>query len=160
MLVVAPLSANSMAKIVGGWADNLLLSVIRAWDTEGIVDPLRHVASEPSVLINGAVDAADGEVVSGGSGSEILKRRKKRIIVAPAMNTAMWRHPVTKRQIRVLEEEWGVESEKSEGSGWFEVVRPMEKELACGDVGDGAMKDWKEIVKIIEQRLGLDFPET
>lgn len=155
LLVVAPLSANSMAKIVGGWADNLLLSVIRAWDTEGIVDPLRiNLPSEVSVLENGAAGVGNGEVVNGSTGNGV-STRKKRIVVAPAMNTAMWRHPVTKRQIRVLEEEWGVESEKSEGSGWFEVVRPMEKELACGDVGDGAMKDWREIVKIIKQRLGL-----
>lgn len=33
ILVVAPLSANSMAKMTIGLADNLLLSVIRAWDT-------------------------------------------------------------------------------------------------------------------------------
>jgi phosphopantothenoylcysteine synthetase/decarboxylase len=32
----------------------------------------------------------------------------------------------------------------------------MEKELACGDVGGGAMKDWREIVLAIEKRLGLD----
>jgi phosphopantothenoylcysteine decarboxylase len=47
------------------------------------------------------------------------------------MNTAMWRYPVTARQIRVLEEEWGVrggEEVKGKGSqeGWFEVLRPQE----------------------------------
>jgi phosphopantothenoylcysteine decarboxylase len=31
----------------------------------------------------------------------------------------------------------------------------MEKELACGDIGGGAMKDWREIVEVVEQRLGL-----
>jgi phosphopantothenoylcysteine decarboxylase len=119
ILVVAPLSANTLAKMVGGFADNLLLSVIRAWDTTGLID----------------------ERGEGG---------KKRIVVAPAMNTAMWRHPITKRQIKVLETEWGVD-----GAGWVEVLWPQEKELACGDVGDGAMKDWKEIVSVIEQRLAL-----
>ncbi|CZS98537.1 hypothetical protein WAI453_005746 [Rhynchosporium graminicola] len=137
-MVVAPLSANTLAKVVGGLADNLLSCVVRAWDTTGLVEPSTAVA------------------VSGdGVGNEGEKRRKKkRIIVAPAMNTAMWRHPITTRQIRVLEEEWGVEGD-GERDGWFEVLRPMEKELACGDVGDGAMKDWKEIVKVIEQRLEL-----
>ncbi|KAG4430932.1 hypothetical protein IFR05_013590 [Cadophora sp. M221] len=124
VLVVAPLSANTLAKITGGFSDNLLTSVVRAWDTTGLVD------------------------------GEGRRRRRKRIVVAPAMNTAMWRHPVTARQVRVLEEEWGVK-EGGEGEGWFEVLRPMEKELACGDVGDGAMKDWKEIVKVIEARLEL-----
>ena len=74
------------------------------------------------------------------------------------MNTAMWRHPVTGREIKVLEEEWGVKGENEEGEGWFEVLRPMEKELACGDVGDGAMKDWREIVGVIEERLSLTPP--
>jgi len=76
--------------------------------------------------------------------------RKKRILVAPAMNTAMWKQPITKKQLNVLDEEWGVKS-----GGWFEVLLPMEKELACGDVGTGAMKDWREIVEVVEDRLGL-----
>ena len=38
ILVVAPLSANSMAKMTAGLADNLLLSVIRAWDTTWGID--------------------------------------------------------------------------------------------------------------------------
>ena len=84
------------------------------------------------------------------------------------MNTAMYVHPVTEKQIRVLEDEWGVkegESNSAEGTdgegkvvhcqGWFEVLRPIEKSLACGDVGSGAMMEWTEIVKITKQRLGL-----
>ncbi|EKD16570.1 uncharacterized protein L3040_001312 [Drepanopeziza brunnea f. sp. 'multigermtubi'] len=130
-MVIAPLSANTLAKITGGFADNLLTSVVRAWDTTGLV-------------------AGEGE------GMMMKKKKKKRILVAPAMNTAMWRHPVTGRQVRVLEEEWGVKGEDGEdGEGWFEVLRPMEKELACGDVGDGAMMDWKDIVAVIEERLKL-----
>lgn len=128
LLVIAPLSANTLAKIVNGISDNLLCNVVRAWDTTGEIDGLTP--------INGW---------------------RKRIIVAPAMNTAMWRHPITKKQIGVLEGEWGVRSEdmRENGEGWFEVLRPVEKELACGDVGDGAMREWKEIVGIIEDRLGL-----
>ncbi|EXJ82027.1 phosphopantothenoylcysteine decarboxylase [Capronia coronata CBS 617.96] len=120
VLLVAPLSANSLAKMVNGISDGLLLSVIRAWDTTGLVD-----------------------------------MRKKRIFVAPAMNTAMWRHPITRKQIKVLEQEWGVGDE-----GWITVLRPMEKELACGDVGDGAMMDWKLIVEYIEVHLGLDSQDV
>ena len=134
MLVIAPLSANTLAKITGGFSDNLLTSVVRAWDPTGQL-----------------------EESSQESG---LPRLKKRIIVAPAMNTVMWRHPITKSQIKVLEKDWGVRDEsldlhEEENDGWFEVLRPQEKELACGDVGDGAMKDWKEIVDVIEKRFGL-----
>lgn len=120
LLVIAPLSANSLAKMTMGLADNLLLSVVRAWDTTGEIE---------------------------GAG------KRKRIIVAPAMNTAMWRHPITKKQLRVLEEDWGV---GGKDDGWVEVLTPVEKELACGDVGDGAMTEWKDIVSVIEQRLDLN----
>ncbi|PBP16305.1 phosphopantothenoylcysteine decarboxylase [Diplocarpon rosae] len=74
---------------------------------------------------------------------------KKHLLLA-----ASGSHPITGRQIGVLEEEWGVEG-GGEGGGWFEVLKPMEKELVCGDVGDGAMMDWKDIVKVVEERLGL-----
>lgn len=36
------------------------------------------------------------------------------------------------------------------------MLSPQEKILACGDVGDGALRDWQEIVKIIEEKLNLD----
>ncbi|MCJ1454980.1 hypothetical protein MMC28_005333 [Mycoblastus sanguinarius] len=118
ILVIAPLSANSMAKMTAGLADNLLLSVVRAWDTTGDIE---------------------------GS-------RKKRIVVAIAMNTAMWRHPITRKQLMILEEEWGIGGEHD---GWIEALRPVEKTLACGDAGDGAMREWSEVVSVIEERLNL-----
>ena len=118
ILVIAPLSANSMAKMTAGVADSLMLSVVRAWDTTG----------------------------------EIEGSSKKRIILAPGMNTAMWRHPVTKKHLQVLEEDWAVDAEHD---GWIELLRPVEKTLACGDVGDGAMREWSEIVSVIEERLSL-----
>jgi phosphopantothenoylcysteine decarboxylase len=137
ILVIAPLSANSLAKIANGLSDGLLMNVVRAWDTTGLVD------------------GVDG------------KGRKKRVFVAPAMNTAMWRHPITERQIRILEEDWGSADEIEGGKGALEeqvasqdglitVLRPVEKELACGDTGDGAMMDWRQIVAHVEKYLELD----
>ncbi|KAJ5319951.1 hypothetical protein PENANT_c040G08228 [Penicillium antarcticum] len=127
ILVIAPLSANTLAKLANGLSDNLLTSVCRAWDTDGQIDGHR-----------------------------------KRILVAPAMNTAMWRHPVTAKHIKVLEEEWGVKKDEEFGeeTGWFEVLAPQaSKVLACGDKGGGAMLEWTEIIKIIEKRLGLSGKE-
>jgi phosphopantothenoylcysteine decarboxylase len=66
------------------------------------------------------------------------------------MNTAMWQHPVTARQVRLLEEEWV----------WFEVLRPQEKKLMCADYGYGAMMEWMHIVRVIETRLGLGNAEA
>ena len=31
-LIIAPLSANTMAKVINGLADNLLTNIFRAWD--------------------------------------------------------------------------------------------------------------------------------
>lgn len=61
------------------------------------------------------------------------------------MNSAMHAHPITAKQVKVLEEEWS----------WFEILKPMEKTLACGDTGNGAMLNWVDIVRITEERLGL-----
>lgn len=47
-------------------------------------------------------------------------------IVAPAMNTLMWEHPFTNKQLQQLESELGVY-----------IVQPISKVLACGDVGNG-----------------------
>lgn len=118
LLVIAPLSANSLAKMANGMSDNLLLSVIRAWDTTGEIDG-----------------------------------KKKTIIVAPAMNTAMWRHPVTGEHLAKLEVDWGICGASKEGC--IEVLRPVEKTLACGDSGDGAMREWSEVVSVIQDRLSL-----
>ncbi|KAI5306070.1 hypothetical protein KEM56_002324 [Ascosphaera pollenicola] len=118
-LLIAPLSANTLAKITMGLCDNLLLSVVRAWDWS------RSTTSS-------------GESIS-----------RPRIFVAPAMNTIMWRHPITEDQVAKLENDWGYEGEDSQG--WFTVIRPMQKALACGDVGDGAMEDWRKIVNAVEQ---------
>lgn len=123
-MVIAPLSANSLAKMTTGLCDNLLLSVVRAWDTTGETDPLG---------------------------------RRKMIVVATAMNTAMWKHPVTTRQIKVLED-WDISKSLD---GWVKLLRPIEKKLACGDVGDGAMAEWSTIVSEIEEQLGLhEFYES
>jgi phosphopantothenoylcysteine decarboxylase len=115
MLMIVPLSANTMAKMVAGICDNLLLCVVRAWDHDGSIDGV-----------------------------------KKKIVVAPAMNSAMWRNPVTAKHLKTLEEDWGGDE------GWVQVLRPVSKLLACNDRGEGAMVEWQEIVSVAEERLGLE----
>ncbi|GAB7361413.1 hypothetical protein MBLNU230_g1469t1 [Neophaeotheca triangularis] len=135
LMVVAPLSANAMAKLANGMSEDLISSVARAWDTTGKVD--------------------EGEGREGFSGGRAAAGKGKLMLLAPAMNTAMWMHPVTRRHLGVLEEEWRWDGE----GGWIEVLRPMAKALACGDVGAGAMMEWKEIVGVVERRLGLGEEE-
>lgn len=114
------MSANTMAKMVNGIADNLLLSTIRAWDTTGLVD-------------------------------KEFKNLTPRIFVAPSMNTAMMIHPVTEKQLKVLRDEWGWS--ESNPQGWVTVLPPIEKNLACGDVGSGGMMEWKDIVRVIQDYI-------
>lgn len=62
---------------------------------------------------------------------------KKKMIIAPAMNTQMYVNPLTKIQIDVLTK-FGVV-----------FVEPQSKELFCGDIGIGAMANIDDIIKLI-----------
>lgn len=72
--------------------------------------------------------------------------RSNPVIVAPAMNTHMWEHPVTQEHVLKLKS-WSVN-----------VVNPVEKTLACGDTGMGALADVKDIVNVVDDSFILQFP--
>ncbi len=61
--------------------------------------------------------------------------REVPVVLAPAMNTEMWRNPVVERNLGWLAD-----------LGRFHVVEPVEKRLACGDVGVGAMADPTDVL--------------
>jgi len=120
LFLIAPLDANTLAKLAGGLADNCLTCVWRAWDTS------------------------------------------KPVILAPAMNTLMWDHPLTRRHLRQL-----ADSAVSDGldlDGMIEwinanckklrIVSPQSKRLACGDIGMGALAALEEIVTAVGEALG------
>ncbi len=119
VFVVAPLDANTLAKLANGLADNCLTCVWRAWDT-----------SRPAVLV-------------------------------PAMNTLMWQHPATARHLRQLAADAGVavppeaatpepvaDAINAAGRPLL-VVAPESRELACGDVGVGAMAAVERVVAAV-----------
>ncbi|KAG8987066.1 hypothetical protein FRB93_004958 [Tulasnella sp. JGI-2019a] len=66
--------------------------------------------------------------------------------VFPAMNTMMYEHPLTAVHLRTIKEVIG-----------YTVVGPIGKGLACGDVGIGAMVEWRDIVNMVVQRWDLDL---
>src|SRR5262245_35957724 len=111
-LVIAPLDANTLAKLANGLSDNCLTCVWRAWD------PARPV------------------------------------VLAPAMNTFMWEHPLTVRHMRQLAGDAAPSGLDLDGViAWINanrpnlrIVAPQSKRLACGDVGVGAMAEVAEIV--------------
>jgi len=123
LLLIAPLDANTLAKLANGLSDNCLTCVWRAWD------PARPV------------------------------------VLAPAMNTLMWEHPLTARQLRQLASDAGAAAVPPELDldgvvEWINtrcpnlrIVPPMSKRLACGDVGVGAMAGLEEIVAAVEKTM-------
>lgn len=62
--------------------------------------------------------------------------------VAPAMNTFMWESSFTDEHINKLENQLGVQ-----------VIHPISKALACGDVGTGAMAEPKLIAAQVAAAL-------
>ncbi len=83
LLLVAPATANVLAKLAGGIADDALTTYALA--------------------------------------------HRRAVLVAPAMNTFMWRHPATQAALAQL---------RSRGTA---VVEPDAGLLACGDVGEGRL---------------------
>jgi phosphopantothenoylcysteine decarboxylase len=121
VLVIAPLDANTLAKLALGLCDNCLTSVWRAWD------------------------------------------RSRPVVLAPAMNTLMWEHPATARQLAQLAADAGAVPPAlalDELVTWINahcaklrVVGPVIKRLACDDVGVGAMAGVAEVVSTVDASL-------
>lgn len=101
LLLVAPTTANLIAKFANGMADDFLSTT--------------YLACTAPVLI------------------------------APAMNTTMWRHPATQCNIATLKDH-----------GVY-VMEPDEGEMACGTVGPGRLSDPEQIVTAALQLLQSSF---
>ncbi len=97
LVVVAPASADLLAKMTAGLADDLASTALLATD--------------------------------------------KPVLVAPAMNTRMWEHPATQRNMRALEADGVLR------------VGPEPGDLACGEEGEGRMAEPADILAAIEQAL-------
>ena len=69
----------------------------------------------------------------------------KPLLLAPAMNTAMWLHPLTSQQLRSIGQWFPPSSPSSPG---VVVLDPIAKLLACGDRGAGAMADVADIARV------------
>ncbi|XP_059918024.1 phosphopantothenoylcysteine decarboxylase isoform X2 [Gadus macrocephalus] len=63
------------------------------------------------------------------------------LLFCPAMNTAMWNHPITARQIAILKD-----------FGYVEIPC-IAKKLVCGDEGLGAMAELSTVINVVKQYL-------
>lgn len=139
LLLIAPLSANTLAKISNGFCDDTLSCVIRAWDY--------------------------GHGVRPG----------KPLLLTPAMNTAMWEHPLTQSQLRTIQGFWNRSRQVSSSSpikqaasspspacntndeeitikkiNIVQIISPQVKKLACGEIGNGALASVDEVLKVCQ----------
>jgi phosphopantothenoylcysteine decarboxylase/phosphopantothenate--cysteine ligase len=97
LFVIAPATANTLAKLANGVADDFITST--------------YLASKAPIL------------------------------VAPAMNTVMWNHPATRRNI-----------EKLRADGVM-IIEPDAGEMACGTIGPGRLSAPERIVSTALQLL-------
>jgi phosphopantothenoylcysteine decarboxylase len=89
IILVAPLSCNTLAKITNGFGDNTITLVLRA---------LKFVKRFKNGYLNWIYHDLLG----------YSQKTLKKVFVCPAMNTYMYEHPVTSSQIKVLLK-WGFE---------------------------------------------------
>ena len=92
-IVIAPATANLIARLAGGIADDLLTTLCLATDAP--------------------------------------------LFLAPAMNTKMWEHPATRRNVARL---------AADGAT---ILGPADGEQACGDVGPGRMLEARHIAEAV-----------
>ncbi len=116
---MAPLDANTLAKMAHGLSDNCLTCVWRAWDWA------------------------------------------RPVLLAPAMNTLMWEHPLTRRHLLQLGGDLAgalppAAASADEAIAWIHlatsrlrVVGPQSKKLACGDVGTGGLAEVADIAAAV-----------
>lgn len=89
---------------------------------------------------------------------------RRPLVVAPAMNTQMWEHPATRRHLAQLAADYGAAFDGAADSeaiiaataqpgSRLTIVGPTVKQLACGDVGLGAMAEVDQIFAALQQRL-------
>jgi phosphopantothenoylcysteine decarboxylase/phosphopantothenate--cysteine ligase len=97
VILIAPCTANVMAKLACGLADDLLTATVLA-------------STAP-------------------------------LIVAPAMNTRMWRHPATRANVETLKQRK------------VTVLPVGEGDLACGEVGEGRLTDLDTILEAVASAL-------
>ena len=103
LFIIAPATANILAKTANGIADDFLTSTYLACNAP--------------------------------------------VLVAPAMNTTMWHHPATQRNIQKLKE-----------AGVL-VIEPDEGEMACGTIGPGRLSAPERIVEEALRILHADTRE-
>ena len=114
-----------------------------------IYEDVRHISLAQQAdlaLIAPASANIIGKLASGIAddmfSTVIMAVRGKPVLICPAMNTAMYEHPIIQDNIKKLA-----------GYGYY-FVEPREARLACGDLGRGALAEVGVIVDEVRKLLG------
>ncbi|KAL1132146.1 hypothetical protein AAG570_010103 [Ranatra chinensis] len=118
-----------------------------AWRRRG--DPVLHIALAKwaDIVVIAPLDANTLGKMASGICDNIVTcvvrawDLKKPLLFCPAMNTLMWQHPITGKQVATLES-WG-----------YRQVACIEKTLMCGDTGLGAMAEPMDIADEVMARI-------
>ncbi len=161
-----------------GWPDGTLVTDDDEWPRRGAgeryqrEDPVLHIELRrwADALVIAPLDANTLGKLAAGLADNCLTcvarawDVRRPVIVAPAMNTHMWEHPATRRQLAQLAADYGVPIAQENDvdavlaatqahRGTLTIVPPQVKELACGDVGLGAMADVEAIALAMQAAL-------
>lgn len=103
-------------------------------------DPIAHITFSQTVdlfLIAPATANIIGKLANGIADDFLTSTylaSSAPILIAPAMNMSMWRHPATQRNLQQL---------RADG---VHVIEPDEGEMACGTIGPGRLSEPERIV--------------
>jgi phosphopantothenoylcysteine decarboxylase/phosphopantothenate--cysteine ligase len=103
-------------------------------------DPIAHITFSQTVdlfLIAPATANIMGKLANGIADDFLTSTylaSTSPVLIAPAMNTSMWHHPATQRNLRQL---------RSDG---VHVIEPDDGEMACGTIGPGRLSEPERIV--------------
>ncbi len=113
-------------------------------------DPIAHITFSQTVdlfLVAPATANLIGKFANGIADdfvSSTYLAATAPVLLAPAMNTAMWEHPATRRNLAKL---------KADG---VHIVDPDEGEMACGTFGPGRLSDPEVVVAAALDILGAN----
>ncbi len=97
LVVIAPATAHTLAKLAAGMADDLLTTMVLA--------------------------------------------TRAKVIICPAMNSRMYTHPATQKNLQTLK-----------GLGYL-IIDPASGRMACKEEGEGRLPDWEEVKEYVVQQL-------
>ncbi|XP_039881756.1 phosphopantothenoylcysteine decarboxylase isoform X1 [Simochromis diagramma] len=112
-------------------------------------DPVLHIELRrwADLLVIAPLDANSLGKIASGICDNLLTcvvrawDTSRPLLFCPAMNTAMWLHPITAQQVSRLKE-----------FGYVEIPC-VAKKLVCGDEGKGAMAEVSTIVSLVKEYL-------